>query len=353
MKLMTEAGPKFFPEHQNGRASWWIWCAVLAVVVFTGAIRLRLANMPLERDEGEYAYTGQMMLQGVPPYQGAYFMKLPGTHAMYALGMEIFGETNAGIHRWLLLVNAATIVLIFLLGRKLADAEAGLMACAAYGIMSLSPCVLGPVAHATQFVALFAVAGMVVLCQAIESGRAVIYFLSGLLFGLAVLMKQPGAFFFIFGALFIFWTEQKTRPIRWRRFITRGTVYGCGVALPYAATCVILWRAGVFERFWFWTVTVVRTYGTAVSSAQGMSYLREYFASNLDSSMVLWGLAIAGVVCLWKDREAGAARSLFPCCCWFRRRQSARECISVRIISSCFCRGWRWRWESGRVQCAG
>lgn len=36
---------------------------------------------PLERDEGEYAYAGQLMLQGIPPYQLAYNMKLPGTYA--------------------------------------------------------------------------------------------------------------------------------------------------------------------------------------------------------------------------------------------------------------------------------
>ena len=97
-----------------------------------GPSRLRLAETPLERDEGEYAYTGQLMLAGVPPYQGSYFMKRTRhAHAMYALGMAIFGQTRAGIHRWLLVVNAATLVMIFLLGRKLADPMAGLIACAA------------------------------------------------------------------------------------------------------------------------------------------------------------------------------------------------------------------------------
>ena len=43
------------------------WYA-LAVIVFglVIAIRIRLLGIPLERDEGKYAYAGQLMLQGTP-----------------------------------------------------------------------------------------------------------------------------------------------------------------------------------------------------------------------------------------------------------------------------------------------
>ncbi len=59
------------------RVAWW----TLAVIVFgfVLAIRIRLLGIPLERDEGEYAYAGQLMLQGIPPYKLAYNMKFPGT----------------------------------------------------------------------------------------------------------------------------------------------------------------------------------------------------------------------------------------------------------------------------------
>src|SRR5438270_6715693 len=85
--------------------------AVLALSLF---VRFRLRDMPLERDEGEYAYAGQLMLQGVPPYKEAYNMKLPGTYAAYAVGMAIFGQTPSGVHVTVALVNAASIVLMFL-----------------------------------------------------------------------------------------------------------------------------------------------------------------------------------------------------------------------------------------------
>src|SRR5205085_8049840 len=86
--------------------SFFLYFAILLVVViFFGVIRWRLADVPLERDEGEYAYAGQLMLDGIPPYQLAYNMKLPGTYAAYAAILAIFGQTSHGIHLGLLLVN--------------------------------------------------------------------------------------------------------------------------------------------------------------------------------------------------------------------------------------------------------
>ena len=78
--------------------------AVLAVIF----IRIRLLTIPLERDEGEFAYGGQLMLQGIPPYKLFYNMKFPGIYAAYALIMALFGQTPAGIHFGLLLVNLAS-----------------------------------------------------------------------------------------------------------------------------------------------------------------------------------------------------------------------------------------------------
>src|SRR4030095_16683692 len=132
--------------------AWW----ALATIVFTlvVAIRIRLLGIPLERDEGEYAYAGQLMLQGVPPYKLAYNMKFPGTYAAYAAIMSIFGQTTAAIHLGLLVVNLATIALIFFLGRRLFNSTAGVVAATTYAVLSMNRSVLGLAAHATHFVML-------------------------------------------------------------------------------------------------------------------------------------------------------------------------------------------------------
>src|SRR5713101_1126437 len=86
--------------------AWWTLFALAIGIV--ALIRIRLLAIPLERDEGEYAYAGQLMLQGIPPYKLAYNMKFPGIYAAYALIMALFGQTPVGIHMGLLLINLAT-----------------------------------------------------------------------------------------------------------------------------------------------------------------------------------------------------------------------------------------------------
>jgi len=124
------------------------------IILFVVFVRVRLADFPLERDEGEYAYMGQLMLQGIPPYINAYNMKFPGTYAMYALIMAVFGQSIQGIHLGLTIVNCVTVLLVFLLARKLLSEVAALAASAAYALLSLSPSVLGFAGHATHFVVL-------------------------------------------------------------------------------------------------------------------------------------------------------------------------------------------------------
>ena len=106
----------------------WAWLLVALTIVLAGAIRYRLADVPLERDEGEYAYAGQLIRHGVPPYQLVYNMKFPGTYYSYAMILTVFGETAHGIRIGLLLVNAATVLLVFLLGRRWFGASAAAVA---------------------------------------------------------------------------------------------------------------------------------------------------------------------------------------------------------------------------------
>ena len=117
-------------------------------------VRLRLLDFPLERDEGEYAYAGQLILQGLPPYLLVCNMKLPGIYLAYAAVMAVFGQTTAGIHLGLLVVHLATLPVLYFLARKILDHTGAAIATAAFALMTLSPAYLGLAAHATHFVVL-------------------------------------------------------------------------------------------------------------------------------------------------------------------------------------------------------
>src|SRR5882724_7989914 len=113
------------------------WLLVALVILFAVVVRVRLRDVALERDEGEYAYAGQLMLQGVPPYKLAYNLKLPGTYAAYALILAVFGQTAGAIHIGLAIVNAISIALMFMVARRLLDDAGAVSAAVVFTIMSL------------------------------------------------------------------------------------------------------------------------------------------------------------------------------------------------------------------------
>ena len=101
------------------------WAALFLVLLLTAVIRIRILEIPLERDEGHYAYVGQLILDGVPPYRESYSYFLPGIYMAYAGILAVFDQTRAGIHLGLLIINAVSIVLVFMLSTKLFGSIAG------------------------------------------------------------------------------------------------------------------------------------------------------------------------------------------------------------------------------------
>ena len=292
------------PAHTS-RARFLPLAAVALVVLVTALLRIHLIRTPLERDEGEYAYAGQLMLQGIPPYRLACNMKLPGTYAAYALAMALFGETIAGIHLGLLVVNAGAIVLLFLLGRRLFGSPCGVAACATYALMSAGLGVMGTQAHATHFVVLPAMGGALLLLRHKQSGRLATLWWAGLCFGMAFLAKQHGIFFALFGGLWLIGTHWR----RWRMLPARLLVFGAGVALPFAVTCLLLWWAGVFGRFWFWTFRYASRYVTESSFSDGLDAFQDTAIPIVRQNPGLWILAAAGLVLAWRrksDRTSAA-----------------------------------------------
>jgi 4-amino-4-deoxy-L-arabinose transferase-like glycosyltransferase len=295
----------------NGKLVQFAWWA-LAIIAFTLviAIRIRLLGIPLERDEGEYAYAGQLILQGIPPYKLAYNMKFPGTYAAYAVIMSIFGQTIHAIHLGLLLVNVATIALIFLVGRRLINTMAGVTAAASYAVLSVSPSVLGLAAHATNFVILPVLGGILLLLkeqrapasEPSQPKQLVRLFASGLLFGIGALMKQPGLLFIPFGAIYIVWNDLNRR-LSLNRMLLRILIFVTGVAVPLGVTSLILWRAGVFDKFCFWTINYAWQYGSLVPLSQAPQIFFRSANEVVLTGWPIWILAgIGALTGLWDQR---------------------------------------------------
>ena len=141
----------------------WLLLLLAAAVLVSVIARVRLLDIPLERDEGEYAYAGQLILQGIPPYEQCYNMKMPGTYAAYAAIMGIFGQTLSGIHLGFLIMNLASVAFVFLLARRWVGTGAGTLAAALFAVLSVSQTVQGVFVHQEHFVVFFVLAGLFTL----------------------------------------------------------------------------------------------------------------------------------------------------------------------------------------------
>ena len=284
------------------RNKYWPWIILALTILFAAAIRIRLLQIPLERDEGEFAYMGQLMLQGIPPYLMAYNMKLPGIYAVYALVMALFGQTIAGIHLGLILVNSAAIFLLFLLTRRLFDDIAAIIAAACYALLSLSPSVLGTSAHATQFIVPLALGGTILLIKALDSGKITMLLASGLLYGLAFIMKQHAIFLSAFALFYFIMHIINMRPIDWKRLVAGNIIFIIGMVLPFLITCAILYNAGVFSKFWFWTFTYASQYVSEIPLSAAMQNLKVMAPKAI--APWFWTIAGVGITAIFWNEKA-------------------------------------------------
>ena len=118
--------------------------------------------------------------------------------------------------------------------------------------------------------------------------------------GLAFLTKQHAVFFGIFGVCWLLWDAIRVRKIGAMAVAGRAAVYAAGAVIPFALTCLVMYLTGVFDRFWFWTVTYANAYVGESSPGEGLRDMWKSIVPFLSSvSMVV--LAGVGLVALWWD----------------------------------------------------
>jgi Dolichyl-phosphate-mannose-protein mannosyltransferase len=297
---MTELSATATPARARHFNQHWTWWFMVAVLVLMATVRLRLLNFPLERDEGEYAYAGQLMLQGIPPYELAFNMKFPGTYAMYALIMALFGETPAGIHFGVTIITTLTSLMLYWLGKRMLDATAGMVAATTYAVLAANTALFGLAGHATHFEAFFATAGLCLIWKARQSARWQTACAAGIMCGLATLMKQHAAVIAAWAFGMFVWEGFLKRAIGIRSFLN-SAAFGIGAALPVALCCFTLWCAGVFHQFWFWTVDYARQYVSIVSISDIGSQFWWSVRSMASEDFLLWLPCLAGFGMIWFD----------------------------------------------------
>jgi hypothetical protein len=276
-----------------------IWFLIGLIMLLVALIRIRILGVPLERDEGEYSYIGQLILQGIPPYKIAYNMKFPGTYYMYAFFMSIFGQTLEAVHIGLLIVNLASILLLFLLVKKLLNNYAAIVASASFALLTLNFSIFGFAAHATHFVILWVLAGTLCLYKAGIENKHKYYLPSGFLLGLVPIMKQPGIFFCFFGGLFLIIIFFINRKGNIKLLLRMFAMFIIGSIIPFITLIIFLKLYGVFDKFWYWTIEYALTYENQTNLKDGITLFINTLRSLQNGFYLIWIFALSGIIVLF------------------------------------------------------
>jgi hypothetical protein len=221
--------------------------------------------MPFDRDEGAWAYAGWLLLDGYPPFTYFYDAKMAGTYYIYAFFMMLFGQTIEGVRIGILFTILINIFLIYIVSKKISgNSDTGILACSFYALFSLDYGALALSGYTTHFVLTFIMLSVIFLLDALKKENVFLFFLSGLFAGCSFCVKQPAVFFII---LFMFYIliVMYLRKTAVKKIIKNVLSFIAGAAAVFLVICLIMKIYGVFDKFWFMTITFATSHGQQLS----------------------------------------------------------------------------------------
>jgi hypothetical protein len=267
-------------------------------------VRLRLLDIPFERDEGEYAYAGQSILQGLLPYRDFYNMKMPGTYFAFALIIKYLGHSVVAIRLATMVINFVNAGLVYKIAKTRFQEQESRIATAVYLLLSLTYEAQGWVSNSEHFVLLPALMGIYALSLFENVNNLKQYFLlflSGIALTTALLTKQHAFGYLIFAGFWIgFMSLEKGVNLgSGRTLIIRYFFFGIGCLLPAFALGAYLYANNILEPFYYLTFKYAAAYTSLVSPPlKYISNFRPIFGNSVIHWILFFG--VIRVLCFSK-----------------------------------------------------
>jgi 4-amino-4-deoxy-L-arabinose transferase-like glycosyltransferase len=207
--------------------------AIAAVVMF---MRLHFISLPLDNDEGTYAYIANFMNSHYMPYRDIFDHKPPGIYFIYRAAIGIFGRDAEGIRFFTALYCAVSAVAVYFAAARMDKNRAKYMATLFFAACQGSVLLQGINSNTETFVSLPVALAMFFAAKGKEE-KSVMLSLSGLFLGVADLIKPIVLPCFIL--MLIYMVIKKFELKKTASFIA-------GFFAPFAATTVWLIAGGIF-----------------------------------------------------------------------------------------------------------
>ncbi len=266
---------------------------VLAVVAFA-VVRVPYVSIPLERDEGEYAYIAQRMLAGEPPYRDAFDQKPPAVFAVYAGAFAALGETVEAIHLTLYLWTLAAGAALFALMRRLTDPLAAAFGVLVFAVVSADARIAATAANTEMFMLLPMVLSTLCLTRALATDGRGGWLACGAFAGLACWFKPVAATHLCFVAVVAGVAPgRRGRPGSGVRALGLVVAGAAAASLPIVAA---LAAAGVFGAFVDGVIVHNLAYAGSVGADAGLSRLAFALGRQAPGFAAVWLLAAFALV---------------------------------------------------------
>ena len=228
------------------------------VAALTVAIRLPaiLFPHPID-DEGVYALVGNAIVDGGRPYLDAIERKPPLLFWTYSTIIRIAGEYNwPALHVASTLWVFATMAGLYVLARRLFDADAGLAAALMYSVFQPWGFWKNLAFNGEVLMNLPIVWGWAVALGPPRTRMRVELAAAGALLGCAFLLKQPAAIAAVPLGLVLFHPTYRTSyGYSLIDAVRQGALLSVGFAAPIAVAALVLARQGALADAVYWTLT--------------------------------------------------------------------------------------------------
>jgi len=214
----------------------------LAIVVTYIVIRINIVDIPLDRDEGGWAYYGQQILRGEILYDDMIDHRGPVTSYLYSLAAFLFPPTAGGIHLFLHIYNFLTLIALFFFSKVFFSSNRiALWVAFVYAVFSSDPSIQGFTASNEMFTLLPIALNLLFSVLAVQRDRPYFFVLSGISGALACWTRTPAFFIVLFSLIYLLLFQLKKgthKRLNWsttvRSFLlwTAGSV-GCSVLILF------------------------------------------------------------------------------------------------------------------------
>ncbi|MDQ4099021.1 MAG: glycosyltransferase family 39 protein [Chloroflexota bacterium] len=274
-------------------ADWW-WLGVAIVLTF--AVRVPFLDVPMIADEGHYALVTRGWLEGTGElYHDLWISRPQGIVVLYGAIFETLGTDVVAFRLAAAIAAAATAVVVWLYTRRWADGRTANLATVIFALAAASPYHEGFTANAEIFMSLPAAIAALVLLQSARAGwstRGLV--LTGVLIGIATLLKPSGIVMLPVAWAFIYLDVERPRRAQHRRSaaVLAGVVIAASPSLIHGI--IIGW-----DEYLYATVTYRLT--SQSSATVGWDH---HLRALLGTIGRTWSfLALIGVVLLVRHRR--------------------------------------------------